>query len=312
MRYPSYNLYQAYGWGEFKRRSGWGVRRGNVLLDGKLAAVAQCLVREIRSTLTVIAWIPGGPAGTPEGRCAVARALRRAYPPRVLFYLRSSVLEQEQRFDRAGFFAAGWEPVAQPLAQTATFQLDLTLEEAVREQRLSANWRHNLRRGRKRGAAIELWENDRPLNQVYEVYREMCSLHKIRPALSLEDLEALRSALGTGFTLAVAHDSSGALCAMRGFGRIGRRAQDLIAGVSLAGRRIYANFPLTWRLLDIAREQGIGTYDLAGVDWDRAEGVANFKKGLGAEPVTFAGEWEWSNSEWLRLGLNLAIRFRRE
>lgn len=311
-RQPSYNLYQSHAWGEFKRASGWTVRRGGVVVDGVQRAIAQCLIREIRPARMVVVWVPGGPAGTIEGRRQLAGALRQSYGSRRLFfYVRMNLLERDQPENRAALLSGGWHPASQSISQRETFQVDLEPAEPIREERLSQNWRHNLRRGEQRGVAIRVWDHSRPLDEPYAVYRDMCQLQRIPPAMSLADLDRLRSAFGDNFTLAVASTNGDGLCAMRAFARIGAHAQDMIAGVSLAGRRLYANFPLTWRVLTIAREQGAKVYDLAGVDWVAAEGVSNFKKGLGGELITLAGEWEWASAPWLRWGMNVALRVRR-
>lgn len=306
---PSYNLYQAYGWGEFKRRNGWGVRRGSIVVDGIQAALAQCLVREIRAARLVVVWVPGGPAGSVEGCSRLAAALRQQYPGR-LVYVRTNILEEDRVEERNDLVAWGWTPSKARVGQPITFQLDLGPDEAARRKALTANWRHNLTRGEDRGGAVKVWEPSQDLDGVYAVYRDMVRLKGIPAALTHADLDSLRQTLGRSFTLAVALGPDGSPCAMRGFGKIGTRAHDLIAGASEAGRKQYANYVLTWRLLDLAQEQGVRLYDMGGADWDGAAGVANFKKGLGGRMVPLLGEWEWASTWWLRWGMNLAIRSR--
>jgi len=307
---PSYNLYQSYGWGEFKRRHGWTVRRGSIVVDGAREAMAQCLVREVPAVRITVVWVPGGPAGSAKGRRRLGQALRQHYPY-CFFYLRANILEEDRAEERNGLTASGWVPSRAKVSQPVTFHLDLVPDEVTRRNALSGNWRHNLNRGEERGGTVKVWEPAQPLDSVYAVYSDMVRLKEIPPAVSLGELDALRRALGRSFTLAVALGADGSPCAVRGFGRIGTRAHDLIAGVSEAGRKIYANYHLTWQLLGLAREQGVLVYDMGGVDWERAAGVSNFKKGLGGRVVSVVGEWEWTNAGWLRWGMNLAIRFRR-
>jgi len=219
-------------------------------------------------------------------------------------------LEEERPGHAAELTSSGWVRAGARVGHPLTFQLDLVQDEAARLRALTGNWRHNFRRGERRGTVVELWGTDRPLESVHGVYRSMTREKAIAEAVTLGDLYAMRETLGPSFTLGVALGEDGSPCALRGFARLGTRAQDLIAGVSKEGRRRYANYPLLWRLLAFARDQGVRVYDLSGADPERAAGVFNFKKGLGGRMVSLIGEWEWSNSMWLRLGMNLAVRLR--
>ena len=66
-----------------------------------------------------------------------------------------------------------------------------------------------------------------------------------------------------------------------------------------------------WRLLGLAREQGVRLYDMNGADPQGAAGIFNFKQGLGGRIVPLLGEWEWAPSRLLQWGTNLMIRGMR-
>lgn len=306
---PCYNLYQTYGWGEFKRRHNWIIRRGSVIIDGAPAAMAQCLIREIRPVRVVIVWVPGGPAGRVEGRLRLGETLRQRYREKA-FCLRTNVLVEGGAEEKMEMMAAGWVAASAEVGCPLTIHLDLGPDEQARRRALTVNWRHNLKRGEERGTVIEVWEPTRSLETVYAVYRETSRLKGIPESMNLADLYALREALGSSLTLAVAVRDEKKPCAFRGFGRIGDRAQDLLAGLSCSGRKYYANYPLMWRLLELAREQGARLYDMSGADPKRAPGVFDFKNGLGGRLMPLVGEWDWSSSVWLRRALNAAVRYR--
>ena len=306
---PDYNVYQAYSWGEFKKRSGWIVRRGSVLVHSEPVAMAQCLVRELRSARVVVVWVPGGPVGSEVGRFRLGETLQERYRGWYL-YLRANILEEAQSANRADMASAGWTPVQTRLGSNLTFHLDLAPDEKTRRRSLTSNWRHNLKRGEQRGGIIQVWDENQPLEPVYAVYHETNRLKGIPERFSIDDLQALRRTQGRAFTLAVVIGKDQRPCAIRGFARIGNKAYDLIAGVSSVGREQYSNYSLTWKLLELAREQGVHLYDLSGADPDAAASVFNFKKGLGGRLVSLVGEWEWARSWWLRWGVNFGIRFR--
>lgn len=306
---PGCSLYQSYGWGEYKSRSGWEVRRGTVLVDGTPAAMAQCLVREFRAARIGVIWVPGGSSGTRIGCLKLGEALQRCYRGWHI-YVRTNILQEEQPDYVSEMIASGWDPAKAKVGHPRTFLLDLLQDPEARRRKLTGNWRHNLTRAEQRGATIELWDETKSLDLVHAIYRETNRRKGVTETVSLADFDAMRKLLGRGFTMAAAIGSDQRPCAMRAFGKLGDRAYDLIAGVSAAGRKDYSNYLLMWRLLEIARQQGVSVYDLSGADETGVPGVFNFKKGLGGRLVAFMGEWEWASSRWLGSGVNLALRFR--
>lgn len=301
--WPDYNLYQGYRWGEFKRQCGWRVRRGSVLIDGQPAAVAQCLVREVAGLRVVIVWVPGGPIGTLAGRLAFRDALRQRYRGWHV-WMRVHMVGEARQDEQTAFADTGWIRPAIRVSAAQTIHLDLTAGEESRRAALTANWRHNLNRGEHRANAIEVWSGERPLDPVYAVYEQMVRLKGIAQAISRDELRVMRKTLGDACTVAVAFGAGRKPCAIRAFARLGARAQDLLAGVTMEGRHCYANYPLMWKLLELAREQGVRIYDLNGIDAARAVGVLHFKQGLGGRLMSLTGEWEWATSVPLRWGVS--------
>jgi len=302
------NAYQAYRWGEFKRRR-WLVRRGSVLINGAPVAMAQCLVREFGAPKVALVWVPGGPVGASEGRRLLPQLLRQRYRGWRLC-VRMNALAEPCAEELAALTAEGWVRPRARLAPSHTIHLDLAPEEPARRSALTANWRHNLTRGERRTPTIRAWGADEPLEPVYAVYQDMLRYKGLRPSMSCKDLQAIRSLWGPDFTLVVALTEQGRPCAVRAFIRTHDRAQDFLAAVSAAGRERYAAYPVLWRLLELARSGGVRLYDLNGVDPEGAPGVFNFKRGLGGRLVPLVGEWEWATAAWLRLGVNLAVRWR--
>jgi lipid II:glycine glycyltransferase (peptidoglycan interpeptide bridge formation enzyme) len=92
----------------------------------------------------------------------------------------------------------------------------------------------------------------------------------------------------------------------------GRKAFYRMAATGSKGREMSASYAMVYRLLEYLQAQGIRQFDFGGIapGSPTAEGVNYFKRGFGGEMVEHLGEWEWSNSMWLRLGMNLAVRLR--
>jgi hypothetical protein len=308
VQFSNHTYHQAYGWGEFKRRQRWIPRRATILVDGAVTGMVQCLVCEIRVARTVLAWVPGGPAGR-QALSVLEAALRKRYRGWLLWVRINGAFETSSGCS-GSLIEAGWRRADVRVGHPFTFQLDMTQNPARRRAALSQNWRHNLGRGERRGGRVVTCGKDESLEGVYSVYRDTAARKGLRHSLALADLVALRGIFGPAFTLAVAVDESGDPIAMRGFMRLGARADDFVAGLSTDGRRRYANYLLTWRLLEIVAEQGIETYDLGGSDAVAAAGVHAFKRGLGGRGVELVGEWEWHNNRCLGWAVGRTIMRR--
>ena len=64
-------------------------------------------------------------------------------------------------------------------------------------------------------------------------------------------------------------------------------------------------------LLKHCKSQGIEEIDLGGIDPQKNPGVYNFKKGTGATPIEYLGEWEWATKNVLRWATNSLIPVAR-
>ena len=302
---PNHTYYQAYGWGEFKRRHDWIPRRATILVDGEVAAMVQCLVREVRVARIALIWIPGGPAGR-DGLLVLGDALRKRYRG-WLRWVRINAAYEAQPVDGVRLLDAGWRRAGVRVGHPFTFQLDLTRDVEQRRAVLSQNWRHNLTRGERRGGSVVTLGSHDPLEPAYRIYLDTVERKGVRQSLDLSDFEALRALFGRAFTLAVSVDDAGDPTAVRGFIQLGVRADDFVSGASEDGRRRYANYLLTWRLLELAEKQGVALYDLGGADAVAAPGVHTFKQGLGGRGVELVGEWEWHNNRYLGWAIRRTI-----
>lgn len=310
-KWSDYTVLQSYRWAEYKRGHGWRVRRGTLLVDGTPVGMAQCLVREVRPLRTVVAWVPGGPAGDWSAVFALGPALRRRYRGWQLSLRANIVLEQWPGYEEH-LTRSGWRRSLDRLGTPLTFWVNLSQDVASLRKALSANWRHNLSRGQQRGGRIERCEAERSIEPLYRVYRETLRMKRLREAFSLVDLHALRAAFGDRFVLMSTVGEGGVAESMRGFLSVGTRALDFIASASMAGRKRYANYSLLWSLFDIARARGIRRYDMGGADPESAAGVYHFKKGLGAAAVPLVGEWGWDTSSLVRWAVNRTIARREQ
>jgi lipid II:glycine glycyltransferase (peptidoglycan interpeptide bridge formation enzyme) len=99
--------------------------------------------------------------------------------------------------------------------------------------------------------------------------------------------------------------------ALRGCCILNQYGWDLFAATSVAGRDLYASYALLWEILQHCQREGVKEYEMMGIDPIKNLGVANFKKGTGANLIEYLGEWEWATSRILGWGANLAVRWVR-
>jgi lipid II:glycine glycyltransferase (peptidoglycan interpeptide bridge formation enzyme) len=71
--------------------------------------------------------------------------------------------------------------------------------------------------------------------------------------------------------------------------RHGRGATYQAGWTTEHGRQTRAHHLLLWRAIETLKADGVAALDLGGINPRMAEGVTQFKEGLGGEPVTLIG-----------------------
>jgi lipid II:glycine glycyltransferase (peptidoglycan interpeptide bridge formation enzyme) len=71
----------------------------------------------------------------------------------------------------------------------------------------------------------------------------------------------------------------------------GSVATDLVVATTECGDHSDANTALYWSSILYAKEAGMKYFDIGGLNSETAKGVADFKRGLGAEIFEHVGEW---------------------
>lgn len=294
---PDANPFQSSAWAAHKADFGWQPVR----LHAEGAAV-QFLRKKAPGA--ALLWARGGPVGGPSRWEGLRpEALRSAGA--ALAYARVGSYRTALDGELAAVERQGWRRPARALAGDGSFLADLSVTEAELEAALSPNWAHNLRRGLKR-ASPRLWE--RPdTGEIAAVYRSMEAYKGLQEQ---QGEAALRSMLERfGDALIVARAGEGTAEAVRACLVLGTGAWDLWAAAGPAARKSYASYALLWTLWLECRRRGVKRYELGGADAEKAKGVYDFKKGTGAAPVTYLGEWDAARPAALRrLAGTLAAR----
>lgn len=300
------SFHQFYRWGQVKEKLGWKVLR---LAAGETpTATAQVLLRPY-PLRTVLAWIPGGPAGD-LSNCgpALQHALRIASGARLL-YCRANALRPVSPQMLEQLRASHWRKPSTPLNTGLSMLYDPSLIEAERTSLATGNWRHNLKRSGKYGLQLSHWEC-RDAAEIMALYQSMEQHKGLAQQVSIEEVQAMLDLMGDQLLLWRCDDAEGNPVAMRGCAIQGERAWDLFAAATPAARKTYASYACFWALMQGCSLRGVHQYDMGGIDPVNNRGVYDFKKGSGAQAVEYLGEWEWSTSRLLATGVNWMIKRR--
>jgi len=313
---PDYTIFQSYHWGELKRGGGWEplrwVARGR---EGVPVAMVQILTRILPGHLT-IGWAPGGPVLLSPvddkghlsdilsglvyfGRQSFARGLVRfsnmaAYDP-----FASAVYEEV--FDRPHHCVNSGRSV----------WLDLTISMDDIYRHMSSKHRYYVKKASKEVLEWRAGNEETLARDFSSLHREMIARKKVSGWSGIGDISRLchtlqdHVCLFTGYRGDVALSSCLVLL-------IGQKAFYAMAASGEEGRKFGASYAMMPQLMHHLKEKGVTHLDLGGIDpaHTSARGVDHFKKGFGGKPIQYLGEWEWASSEWLRRGLNLAIKYK--
>lgn len=307
LRFPDYNIYQSFAWGEHRRRFGWQPVRIIAESGGEIVCTAQVLLRHLPLGIN-FAWIPGGPCGEPALWAPSLLESLGSILGSQLLYCRINDMRAECPSD-IHVMDRSWNRPEFLLHTGLSMAYNPSSPESARLERTSKNWGRNLRRAQKQGNSVTLWESPNPA-EMHRVYREMQDYKSLGEQYSEAALSSLIKNFGSRCVLVRCTDSSGNLLAFRGALFWGARGWDIFAATTPAGRKVYASHAVFWELLNQCEKLGVKWYDMSGIDPIKGKGVYDFKKGTGADELKFLGEWDAATFPLLRRVANFIVKWR--
>lgn len=291
---PFPTVHQGYRWAEHRRRFGWEPLRLVARRDAQIVAMVQANVRTYLRSVVGVVWVPGGPVGD---LAACGPALRRTVMTAIgaqFIVMRLNPDRPTSEVDIGTLTTNGWSRSRRALLSGSTLHYRPDLPESDRLSQLTRNWRHNLRRGQKRGVDAVWWRDPSPesVHRTYEAMHEFKGLDRLSDHVTREWIASILETYGEDCVMVRCDDSDGNLLALRGALVMGDRAFDTFAAATPAGRKAYASYVAFWKLIELCAERGVTTYDMGGADAVNNRGVFDFKQGTGATSVTTTGEWE--------------------
>ncbi|MBI4375857.1 MAG: peptidoglycan bridge formation glycyltransferase FemA/FemB family protein [Elusimicrobia bacterium] len=317
-QFEDQHIRQSFAWGLHKSRSWEPVHTG--LFDGPTpVALGLCLEKRLPFAST-LSWINAGPVffrprSAAENLSALSKYLeglkdylgRRGRPMLRIYPYCAMDLEAQVELRRSGFI----RPLTR-IGSGLSYVLDLRADAESLQSGLERHWRNQLRASKKAQPSLVIGTDRVLLEKYIPLHNSLCDRKRLpHQRIELEELQGLVDRLGANIRLLLASVDGEHACGMV-LWTLGRRAFLAYSAASELGlRRNLPNF-LYWRAALHLKEQGVELWDLMGVDPADNWGVFNFKRGLGGRLIEYLGEWDWSNSPWIRRGFNAALWWRRD
>lgn len=317
--FPNCNIYQSYGWGEFKRCSGWTPIRWIARDSGGTPTGMVQILTKLFFADIVIAWVPGGP---------LCRSMVHTAPTAgglilaLLEALKNHFGRLYVRFDNYappdGALADAFRvSLVRPLFRLNTgcsLHVDLgnTLEEV--RTRMTAKHRYYVKKALGENLEWRAGRDAQSVQALVQLHDEMVQSKRLssigmttNEVMTLCRILGSRTVIFTGY----AQDLPVTSCLVLLFER---QAFYWVAATGSKGREISASYAMMYRLLEYLQAQGIRQFDFGGIvpGSSKSEGVNHFKRGFGGRMAERLGEWEWASAAWLRWGANLVIKSRRD
>lgn len=310
---------QLWGWGELKRKYGWGVSRLIVSdSNDQTVAVCQLLHKTLPGPLADYVYAPRGPVflrDSVDGEQLAADPAPAAVADAVADYVvkqRGAIAVAFEPDEEEGSLHLGqkWRKAEQAVLPPETLVLDLRTPTAELLSNMSKKHRQYIRKSeREDGLVIRPVETVEELRRCLEIYRATGERagFDLRTDSYYEDVFLL---LGDGAPVWASYykDEPVAFLFMAKSRRV---AFELYGGMNETGQRLRANYALKWHVIQWMQEQGVTRYDFGGLV---EGGVTTFKKGFAQHLNQLVGTLDYPGRGYLlwSRGLPLAKRVAKK
>jgi ubiquinone/menaquinone biosynthesis methyltransferase len=301
---PGAHALQSWGWGEFRRTSGWEVERVVWERDGVPVAAASILRRRLPLPGLGVAYVPKGPIVDPGCRGAWPVVLEYlaafAKAQRCIFVKVDPDVTRGDRRVEGALAHAGFHRSRHQVQYPATMVLPLDGDDAELQARMRQTWRRYVRKAEREGVTAQSTKNptDEEVSAFLRLYRETAD----RDGFVIRDANYYRDALKmlcpSGLATVHVARLKTEIVAVAVVLTFGAKAWYLWGATSAAGLDRHAMYLVQWTAMRAARDAGCTAYDMWGAPEDPSDeadplrGVAWFKSGFGASHVRWTGAWD--------------------
>ena len=304
---PDAHVFQSYEWGEVKGWSGWRPRRFLLTKDGQPAGGAQILVRPLNKLKKSILYVPCGPAvdlAEPEQTAEFAKLVKSLATSEKGVFVKIDPPVTDEREDvktslkNAGFRSAKEEEGGfEGIQPRCVMHLDVRGSEEEILAKMTEKWRYNIRLAARKGVEIRIGSDDKGLREFYDILKVTGKRDGFL-IRSYDYFKKMRDVMAPDgmFRLFVAEYEGKAIAATIALA-FSDKCWYVYGASGNENRNVMPNHALQWAMIKWAKELGCPVYDFRGIPCDlRPEhplhGLVRFKKGFGAYPVKYVGEYE--------------------
>jgi lipid II:glycine glycyltransferase (peptidoglycan interpeptide bridge formation enzyme) len=313
-----YNVFQSFGWGEYKRSAGWQPMRFVARnKGGEVVSMAQLLVRSLPFGFA-LAWASGGPVFQFTSRHASSQAFDlqgllaalRARFPRLLVRFNSYVPHESTL---AYHFNMTCLRPHLRINSGYSLQFEIPTSTEMFISGMTSKHRYYVNKAMRAPLSWEVGCDNRSIKALTTIHREMAKAKGMQlPEISELSFSALKENLGeNGATIFTGYldDQPVTSCLTLDFGK---KSFFWVAATGNAGRQVGAAYAMLPSLFDVLRRKGIERFDFGGIapGVPHAEGVNHFKRGFGGQLVEYLGEWEWASVPFLTTAARLLMKYR--
>lgn len=304
--HPIGHVFQSYEWGEIKKYSGWAPRRLIIKNNGEIRGAFSLLERKIPAFGRVIFYVPCGPAFGMEDEEMLTLFTKEikelSSQRRAMFVKLDPPIEDDNDRVKANLVKLGYREVEvdgafEGIQPRCVMHLDIRDDIDSVLARMDPKWRYNIRLAERKGVAVRSETTKEDLQKFYDILLVTGKRDGflVRNYDYFEKVYDTLVPKGMG-KLFVAEYRGGVIAATIAF-KFGKKCWYVYGASSDEHRNVMPNHALQWSMIKWAKESGCPVYDMRGIPCDLSpghplHGLVRFKRGFGAKPVKYVGEYE--------------------
>ncbi len=305
--FPTGHIFQSYEWGEVKSTSGWVPSRYVMERKGEIVGAFSILSRKFPKINKRIFYIPCGPAmdlGDPVAVGIFGDAINDIAKREGAVFLKiDPPVTEDRREVKENLVAAGFKSCSdgtgsfEGIQPRCVMHLDIKGSTDDILNRMEHKWRYNIRLAERKGVNIRTAEGKEDLKAFYKILEVTGK----RDGFLIRNLGYFEKLMGTlepeGMAKMFMADHEGKTIAATIALHFGDRCWYVYGASGNEYRNLMPNHALQWAMIKWAKENGCPVYDFRGIPCDLEpshplHGLVRFKKGFGAYPVKYIGEYE--------------------
>ena len=295
------NPYQMFDWGLYKSKFGWKVASIKANEEGKTSYFQ--ITYKVRLNIFF-----GFCVGSISGDIGAFRKSEfleyiKAKLSVKYVFIKGSFINKLNFNESLSLYSSGWKRSEAKLNSGYTIFVDLKKSEDNILTSCSSNFKRNIKRGKAKNHKIKIQKlSEFDIKDVGMLFDRFGRI-KDAPLPSGRELDGIKANLSSNIIIASSMIDD-EVVGLRAFFHHGDKALDFWAATDLVGRKNYTSFVLLFELLVKAKQMGIETYDMSGIDPLNNPTVYGFKNGLRADNVEQLGTWDLSNSKIISFFVN--------